>query len=1563
MRTSFLLTLALLFAAGPILFAQSKVIPPNPWTDISESTLQNRQAERRIIPQSYRTLQLDVAAMRTLLAQTPLWMTDESRQTEIVMTLPMPDGTFQNFKVEYAPVMHPDLAKKYPEIRTYAGQGIDDPSAYIRFDLTPHGFHAFVRSANQSDVFIDPYLHGDDEYYISYFKKDYFKDTQWSCAVNEVNEKHKHEEPSPLHMAGDCTLRTYRLALACTGEYAQFHGGTVPLVLAAMNTSMARVNGIFEIDASVTMQLVPNNDQLVYLNANTDPYSNTNGSAMLGQNQTTCDNVIGSSNYDIGHVFSTGGGGVAYLQSVCNNSLKAGGVTGQGSPVGDPFDVDYVAHEMGHQYGANHTQNNSCNRNNATAMEPGSASTIMGYAGICSPNVQNNSDAYFHAISLQEMGNFTSTGNGNSCSVNSNVNTAPTANAGPNYTIPNSTPFVLEGSASDPNGGILSYCWEQMDNEVATMPPSSTSTSGPAFRSLTPSSSPNRYMPNLAAIVNNQSPTWEVLPSVARSMDFRLTVRDNQAGGGCTEEDDMVVTIASNSGPFLVTAPNTAVSWPALSQQIVTWDVANTTASPVNAANVDIFLSTDGGFTYPITLASGTPNDGSHSVTIPNNQTSQARIMVRGSGNIFFDISNQNFTISAPQNGFTVDVGPNAQTACAPNDAVFTVDVAATGSFSGNVTLTANGVPAGANASFSVNPINTSGSSQLTISGTGAVTPGTYNITVTGTSGATTNDEIVNLTVLPGAPGSVNLSSPGNGATGISATPTLSWSAASNADTYDVQVATDAGFSNLVVNQSGVTGTSYTVSNALNANTLYHWRVRGVNGCGDGNYSSAFTFTTENVTCGTFASPNVPVTISSSGTPTVTSTLTIGASGTIDDVNLLNLDISHTWINDLIITITSPQGMSVTVINQICNSEDNILTNLDDEAPNPYSALPCPPTNNGTYQPFSALSAFDGEEVNGTWTLTVEDVFNQDGGSLNAWSLEVCYGGNTTPLATTATGTDVGCNGGNDGAATANPSGGTGSYTYSWSNGNTNQTATGLTAGTYTVTVTSGAETAIASVSISEPATAVSVSANSTATTCGFSNGTASANASGGTPGYTYNWSNGGSGASITGLSAGSYSVTATDANGCTATASVSVGSSTGITASATASPVSCIGGNDGSATVNASGGSGNYSYAWSNGGTNQTINGLTAGSYTVTVSDGGTCTATAATNVTEPSAVSVTVTGTDPTAGNSDGDATANPSGGTGSYTYVWSSGGSAQTISGLGEGTYTVTVTDANGCTGTGSITLVEQGGCAVQTINFENFDSGWGIWNDGGSDCRRSSRDAAYAYSPSRCVRLRDNTSTSVTTTDDLDLTSYEEITVDFTYIARSMDNSNEDFWLQISTNGGGSYTTVEEWNLGDEFENLVREFDAVTIAGPFTSNTRIRLRCDASGNSDWVYIDDVLLTGCSSTFNPNPIQASAADEAASVDFDVDQPADLVEDELLVYPNPTSNVLTVEFNRLTAEGAKIVVFDLLGQVVLTENIPGQVADYQQVKLDLSELEAGQYFLQLLEGPERRTARFVRN
>jgi hypothetical protein len=559
---------------------------------------------------------------------------------DVLFKLPMPDGQLQLFKVLAASVMEPSLQAKFEGIKSYTLIGITNRHALAKIDFGPAGFHGMIMIPGESTIFIDPFR-VEDHIYMCYKKKDYPRPSETFICETEPDFIHSDTRSR----TGDCAFRQYRLALACTGEYAQYHGGTVPMVMAAFNTSMNRVNGVYEKDAGITMVLVSNNDQLIYLDGSTDPYTNGNGGAMLGQNQTTCDAVIGTANYDIGHVFSTGGGGVASLRAPCNASRKARGVTGRGTPVGDPFDIDYVAHEMGHQYGGNHTQNNNCNRSNAS-YEPGSASTIMGYAGICSPNVQSNSDDYFHAVNLAEIAAFvTNNATGGSCdNILSTSNNAPTANAGPDYNIPGGTAFALTGISTDPDGDPITYCWEQYNNEVSTQPPLSTNTLGPSFRTLLPSTSPIRECP-----AKGLPNIWEVPATVDRVMTFRLTVRDFSEiyGYGCTEEHDMTVTTFGEFGPFKLIAGNGGENWTSGGAETVSWDVANTHAAPISCSQVSILLSIDDGDTYDYILITNTPNDGSQTVLMPAVLTNQARIKIKAVGNIFFDVSDSPFNIQA----------------------------------------------------------------------------------------------------------------------------------------------------------------------------------------------------------------------------------------------------------------------------------------------------------------------------------------------------------------------------------------------------------------------------------------------------------------------------------------------------------------------------------------------------------------------------------------------------------------------------------------------------------------------------------------------------------------------------------------------------------------------------------------------------------------------------------------------------------------------------------------------------------------------------------------------------
>ena len=672
------LLIVALIATTSATFSQNKSVL---WNTTTKKSTMVALEPRMQLPEN-KLFDLNISSLKTSLINSPARSANTKSNT--ILAIPNADGILENFSIYENSNMDPALAARYPEIKSYIGIGIDNPTATAYFSVSPLGFKSMVLAPDKSAVFIEPFS-ADLGTYTVYKKSDKKQSlTPFECSVIDVTAP-QIETTYARPNADDGLLRTFRLAMSCTGEYGVYFGGTKALALAAINNSLTRVNGVFEKDFSARMVLIANTDAVIYTNASTDPYAaSANMSQWNAQLQSTLTSVIGEANYDIGHLFgATGGGGNAgCIGCICTNGSKGSGITSpaDGIPSGDNFDIDYVAHEMGHQFGANHTWTHGGNEGSGAQMEPGSGSTIMGYAGITSLDVQPHSDAYFHAVSIQQVTNNIKT---KTCSVNiATGNSVPTAAAGLDYTVPKSTPFMLTATGTDANGDALTYNWEQFDNQTTAAVPSATKTTGVNFRSYNSSTSPTRYFPRMTSVLTGATTTAgseltvEALSSVARTLNFRVTVRDIRASGSGNNSDDMIVTVNATAGPFTVSAPNTAVSYVGGSTQTVTWAVAGTTANGVNCANVDILLSTDAGATWT-TLLAATPNDGTQAVTIPNTAGTTNRIMVKGTNHIFFDVSNTNFTITA---GTAPDtIAPSAPTLTASGTTQTTTNLAWSG--------------------------------------------------------------------------------------------------------------------------------------------------------------------------------------------------------------------------------------------------------------------------------------------------------------------------------------------------------------------------------------------------------------------------------------------------------------------------------------------------------------------------------------------------------------------------------------------------------------------------------------------------------------------------------------------------------------------------------------------------------------------------------------------------------------------------------------------------------------------------------------------------------------------
>lgn len=642
------------------------------WEKIEQIEQRNLEGNNANLISENRLFRLNEVVLKKILATI---FDKTSNKNGIEIQIPNENGFLETFMVWESSNFEPELQAKYPDIRAYTGIGITDSKASLNFSFSPNGIQTMILRADNGAEFIEQYSKDKSVYVLVGFKNRARTTLPFACKTKDIALSKDLANKLSGIRANNQIFKTLRLALSCTAEYTAFFGGTVAGALAGMNATMTRVNGVFNKDLALKLEIIANDNLIIYTDAATDPYSDTGASGAwkleLQNNLTT---VIGNSGYDIGHLFgaSGGAGDAGCIGCVCVDPT-IGVPIGKGSaftspttvPQGDTFDIDYVAHEMGHQLGGNHTFSYAI-EGTGVSVEPGSGSTIMAYAGATGTyDIQLNSDDYFAFASIQQIQDNLAS---KTCPMDTPIiNSPPVISAGIDWTIPNGTAFILTGSGSDSNGNSMTYCWEQNDSATTQSGINSiafpTKAAGPLFRSKYPSNTPVRYMPNFNDVVSNRlSTTWESVSSIARTLNFTLTGRDNATQGTAqTNTDAMIVNVSGAVGPFAVTSQNTAdIGWPQGSNQTITWSVNGSNAL-MGSTNVNIKLSTDGGLTFPITLASNTPNDGTEIIMAPNITAINCRLLIEPSANIYYAVNTKSFAI-----GYSVTSECNTYTFDAP---------------------------------------------------------------------------------------------------------------------------------------------------------------------------------------------------------------------------------------------------------------------------------------------------------------------------------------------------------------------------------------------------------------------------------------------------------------------------------------------------------------------------------------------------------------------------------------------------------------------------------------------------------------------------------------------------------------------------------------------------------------------------------------------------------------------------------------------------------------------------------------------------------------------------------
>ena len=937
-----------------------------------------------------------------------------SKGTFKELLLPNEKGEEEVFKLTPVAVLSNALQKNYPRIRTYTGHSVTRHEVSIRLTSSPQGISAWMHFKDAPDFFIQP-VKGEKNLHFTYIKSTQDSDNRLFCKTKAAVSKKPPSKGASKSKVLNQTIKTFRIAIAGTGEYTSFWGDNEDSngtnsedALAAVVSTINRINFIFERDLNLRLELV-SDAGLMYENAELDPFTGNFDTEL----QSTLDQVLGNEAYDVGHLFDFGepNGDAGCIGCVCVSNKKGQGFSTHpfrdiygGEYRNDYFDLDYVGHEIGHQFGAYHTYSFETEGTGYNA-EPGSGSTIMGYAGITGvDDLQQHGDSYFHYYSIQNILEYTAT---LSCGSTESIEVESfSISAGPDHFIPIGTAFQLEIPPIEAEEGVsYTYTWEQLDSgEITSSNFGPNNILGAIARSLPPKTSSGRVVPSMSRVLNNEltqekpglNDAWETVPLLGRIMNWGLSVRKQTPTFSQIAQDQMLITVVEEAGPFGFISHDKPLILKGGALETLLWNAANTQQSPINADQVSVLMSTDGGTTFPVVLAQDLPNNGRAVVRIPNDlDTTRARIKIKPKGTIFFAVNASDLSIESRD--LALNFGVFSKENCDENTLRYDFTIEKATGFNEDVILQIVEPPAGVEFQFSKEIYTSSDNSgYLVISGLGNLSAGDYLFDLKANYGNAAEIFSIELKQRTTDFVPVVKQTPKNLEVGLSINPLLEWEKNPNAEHYRVQVSSDTNYTSILLD-------SIVASNKLKLKNLaplstYYWRIQNQNNCGDSVFSESSSFETGPISCTSLIAANLPKELNDA-TETddgvTVATINISFDAPILDLNVV-VDLTHTWLQDLSLYLETPEGKRLLLSSSLGESGDNYTQTIFDQEATTSIKEGSPPFR-GSYKPIQDISALYGTPSKGLWKLIIIDQYKEDSGALIEFGLQLCVEGIIEP--------------------------------------------------------------------------------------------------------------------------------------------------------------------------------------------------------------------------------------------------------------------------------------------------------------------------------------------------------------------------------------------------------------------------------------------------------------------------------------------------------------------------------------------------------------------------------------